>query len=103
MDVLGIDLAKLTFDVTLLTTTGQQHYHSFPNTPAGFTQLQAWLQAHGLTQLHACMEATNIYWEALATVLHAQGHIVSVVTRLASKATPSRPCSATRPTSSIAP
>ena len=39
MDVLGIDLAKLTFDVTLLTTSGAQHYHSFPNTPEGFTQL----------------------------------------------------------------
>ena len=37
MDVLGIDLAKLTFDVTLLTTTGAQTYHSFPNTPEGFT------------------------------------------------------------------
>ncbi len=79
MDVLGIDLAKLTFDVTLLTTTGAQHYQSFPNTPDGFTQLQTWLSQHGTTQLHACMEATNIYWEALATWLHAQGHIVSVV------------------------
>ena len=79
MDVLGIDLAKLTFDVTLLTTSGAQHYDSFPNTPDGFTQLQAWLTQHGVTQVHACMEATNIYWEALATWLHAQGHIVSVV------------------------
>lgn len=79
MDVLGIDLAKLTFDATLLTTTGAQHYQSFPNTPDGFTQLQTWLSQHGITQLHACMEATNIYWEALATWLHAEGHIVSVV------------------------
>ncbi len=79
MDVLGIDLAKLTFDVTLLTTTGAQTYHSFPNTPEGFTQLQAWLTQQGVTQVHACMEATNIYWEALATWLHAAGHIVSVV------------------------
>ncbi len=67
MDVLGIDLAKLTFDATLLTASGQQHYQSFPNSPEGFTQLQAWLSQHGVTQLHACMEATNIYWEALAT------------------------------------
>ena len=79
MDVLGIDLAKLTFDVTLLTPAGAQHYQSFPNTPEGFTQLQSWLTQHGVTQVHACMEATNIYWEALATWLHAQGHIVSVV------------------------
>src|ERR671917_15517 len=77
--VLGIDLAKLTFDATLLTTSGAQHYQSFPNTPEGFTQLQVWLTQYGVTQLHACMEATNIYYEALATWLHAQGHIVSVV------------------------
>ena len=79
MDVLGIDLAKLTFDAPLLTTSGEQHYQSFPNTPEGFTQLQAWLTQYSVTQLHACMEATNIYYEALATWLHAQGHIVSVV------------------------
>ena len=79
MDVLGIDLAKLTFDATLLTATGAQHYQSFPNTPEGFSQLQAWLSQQGVTQVHACMEATNIYWEALATWLYAQGHTVSVV------------------------
>jgi transposase len=79
MDILGIDLAKLTFDATLLTSSGKQHYHAFPNTPEGFTQLQIWLNEHGVKELHACMEATNIYWEALATHLHAQGFTVSVV------------------------
>lgn len=79
MEILGIDLAKLTFDATLLTSSEQQHYHTFPNTPEGFTQLDAWLTQCGLTQLHACMEATNVYWEALASWLYAQGHIVSVV------------------------
>lgn len=79
MNYLGIDLAKLTFDATLLMGSGAQHYHSFPNTPEGFTQLDAWLAQHGVKELHACMEATNIYWEALATFLHAQGHTVSVV------------------------
>ena len=49
MDHLGIDLAKLTFDATVLTSRGDQHYHSFPNTPEGFTQLQAWLTTHGVT------------------------------------------------------
>jgi transposase len=79
MDFLGIDLAKLTFDATLLTPTDTQYYQTFPNTLEGFTQLQAWLSHYGVTQLHACMEATNIYWEALASSLHAQGHTVSVV------------------------
>jgi transposase len=79
MDFLGIDLAKLSFDATLLTSTGSQHYHSFPNTPEGFSHLDAWLAQHNSTQLHACMEATNIYWEALATWLHAHEYTVSVV------------------------
>lgn len=79
MDCLGIDLAKLSFDATLLTASGDQHHHSFPNTPQGFLHLQTWLGQHGVTQLHACMEATNIYWEALAAWLYAQGFTVSVV------------------------
>jgi transposase len=79
MDILGIDLAKLTFDATVQTREGAHHYQAFPNTPEGFSQLQAWLAQHGITQVHACMEATNIYWEALATWLHAHGHTVSVV------------------------
>jgi transposase len=79
MDFLGIDLAKLTFDATVLTSNSSQHYHSFPNTPEGFQALHDWLKAHDVTELHACMEATNIYWEALATFLHAQGSTVSVV------------------------
>lgn len=79
MDILGIDLAKLTFDATLLLTDGTQHYHAFPNTPEGFKALQAWLNQHGVKELHACMEATNIYWEALATYLHEAGYRVSVV------------------------
>src|SRR5256885_10463784 len=36
MDALGIDLAKLTFDVTLLIRAGASYYQQFPNTPAGF-------------------------------------------------------------------
>jgi transposase len=79
MDVVGIDLAKLTFDATLLLSAGTPHYQSFPNTPTGFTQLGTWLNGHGVSQAHLCMEATNIYWEALAAWGHAQGHTVSVV------------------------
>ena len=60
MDVLGLDLAKLTFDATLLTAAGAQHHHSFPNTPDGLAQLQDWLTHHQVPHLHACMEATNI-------------------------------------------
>jgi transposase len=79
VDVLGIDLAKLSFDATLLTTSGQQHYASFPNTPEGFEQLHTWLAQHSISTLHACMEATNIYFQALASWLYAHDYTVSVV------------------------
>ena len=79
MHILGIDLAKLTMAVTLLTPTGAQWHTTCANTPAGFAQLDAWLHQQGVTTLHACMEATNCYWEAIATWLHAQQYTVSVV------------------------
>ena len=40
MDTLGIDLAKLTFDVTLLRATQAQHHHQFPNSQAGLEALK---------------------------------------------------------------
>jgi transposase len=79
MDIVGIDLAKLTFDATLLLTGTVPHHHTFDNTPQGFTLFGVWLNHHKVKQAHLCMEATNIYWEALATWGHAQGHTVSVV------------------------
>lgn len=79
MDVLGIDLAKRSFDATLLTSSGSSHYASFANAPEGFAELQAWLAPHCSAPLHACMEATNVYWLDLASFLHAAGHTVSVV------------------------
>lgn len=79
MDILGIDIAKRSFDATLLLSDASQHYHSFENSADGFAQLDLWLLEHRVTSLHACMEATNIYWEALATWLHAREYIVSVV------------------------
>jgi transposase len=79
MDVLGIDLAKQTFDVTLLTSASRSQHQQFPNTATGFKQLQQWLLKHRVTQLHACMEASNVYWQALAQFLYEQGYTVSVV------------------------
>lgn len=78
-DVLGIDIAQKSFDATLRLQTGQIFHQNFENTPDGFSALGNWLDSHQVTQLHACMEATNIYWEGLANWLHFQNHIVSVV------------------------
>lgn len=79
MTTLGIDLAHASFDATLRDADGTLHHQTFANTPDGFTALTTWLTSHTTTPVHACMEATNTYWEALATFLHARNHTVSVV------------------------
>jgi len=95
---LGIDIAKAKFDVCLLLPdakaklnhkTGLNAPHKqrtkvFENNAAGFTALHQWLtdlRPNGLlsAQTHCCMEATGIYWEALAQALADLDYAVSVV------------------------
>lgn len=77
--VLGIDIAKAKFDVSLQRPDGKRRHKSCPNTPAGFAALGDWLQRQQVAQVHACLEATGIYGDALATWLYDAGHHVSVV------------------------
>jgi transposase len=77
--VLGIDIAKATFQVTLAWPDGKRRHKSCPNTPAGFQQLADWLQRLQVTHVHAGLEATGTYGDALATWLHDAGHVVSVL------------------------
>lgn len=76
---LGIDLAKVKFDVALRLPTGKFKSKVFTNDASGFSQLDAWLTKQGVARLHACMEATGVYWEALAEHLADAGHEVSVI------------------------
>jgi transposase len=76
---LGIDISKLKFDACLVRAGGKLRHKTFPNSPSGFSQLSAWLEQHHVERAHACLEATGIYGEALATYLHEAGHIVSLV------------------------
>lgn len=82
--ILGIDIAKLKFDVNLrlaASPEGRQAV-SFNNNLKGFRALLAWLRKHapGVTsQLLACLESTSRYGDALAGFLHAQGYLVSLV------------------------
>lgn len=78
LSILGIDVAKASYQVTLLHAA-QTHRRHFQNDTAAFADLTDWLQQQGVTSLHACMEATGRYGEALATYLHTQGYTVSVV------------------------
>lgn len=76
---LGIDIAKAKFVVALLTADGKVRHKSCANTPAGFADLATWLQRQRVATVHACLEATGTYGDALATWLHDAGYVVSVV------------------------
>ena len=75
---LGIDISKAKFDVHLISDQ-QTWSGQFSNTDQGFKQLSKWLKKRKVDQLHACMEATGSYGEALAYFLHEQGCKVSVI------------------------
>lgn len=78
MDILGIDVSKNDFHACLLQQS-RQSTKSFPNGPAGYRQLQRWLNNRRCEHVHACMEATGSYWLQLATALFEAGMAVSVV------------------------
>ncbi len=86
LPTLGIDIAKLKFNICLLNMGGKLRHKVFPNTEVGFQQLDAWLSRQGVQHIHACMEATGAYGEALALHLSTTGHMVSVVNPAAIKA-----------------
>jgi len=78
LSTLGIDLAKDKLDVALFHQERLTH-QVFPNTAKGIAALLDWLQAQGLSQVHACLEATGTFGDDLAVKLHAAGHIVSIL------------------------
>lgn len=82
--ILGIDIAKGKFDVNLrrLETADGRVEATFTNNPKGFKALQHWLVKHGpysSTRVHACMESTSRYGDALAQFLHQEDYQVSLV------------------------
>jgi transposase len=83
---LGIDISKRKFDACLIREGGKLRHRVFPNSPAGFSQLSDWLAKHRVERLHACLEATGAYGEALSLYLHEAGHTVSIVNPASIKA-----------------
>lgn len=69
---LGIDVAKAKLDCALRLTSGKFRHKVVDNTPAGFKALDTWLAKEGAAALQVCMEATGIYWEAVAEHLAAR-------------------------------
>lgn len=78
LPTLGIDISKDSFHVELSINHKLRH-HRFTNRKEGFAELSVWLGKHKATPIHACLEATGPYSEALALYLHKRGHTVSVV------------------------
>lgn len=81
MTILGIDVSKNKFDVALLKD-GKIKNKVFDNNSSGFATLTRWLAKQGVEgddKVHACLEATGTYGEALSLYLVEQGHVVSVV------------------------
>jgi transposase len=76
---LGIDISKKKFDVALHLLSGKWKHKAFTNNMEGFQKLSHWLDQLGVQDMHACMEATNVYGNALAEYLYDQNHKVSVV------------------------
>jgi transposase len=77
--VLGIDVAKAKFNVTLLFPDGRRRRKTCANSPAGCAELLAWVTRQGAGRVHACLEATGTYGELVATTLFEAGHHVSVL------------------------
>jgi transposase len=84
--VLGIDIAKAKFVIALLTPDGKLRHKSCRNTAEGFEDLARWLSRHHIRHVHACLEATGTYGDAVATWLYDAGHTVSVINPAAIRA-----------------
>lgn len=78
--VVGIDVSKLKLDVAVLFN-GKVKSKVVDNSSAGHASLVEWLgkSKASIESMHVCMEATGVYYEALALFLHQAGLRVSVV------------------------
>src|SRR6476469_3602205 len=76
----GIDVSKLKLDIALLVN-GKVKSKVLDNSPAGHASLLEWIAKSKVDTgaMHFCMEATGVYYEALALALHEAGLKVSVV------------------------
>ncbi len=76
---LGIDVAKAKLDCALRQPGGKLKHKVVDNHTKGFNALLDWLHKQSAATPHVCMEATGVYWEAVAEYLAAHGLTVSVV------------------------
>ena len=76
---LGLDVSKAKLDCALRFPDGKYKSKVVENNSNGFKALIEWLAKHDAATAHVCMEATGVYWEAVAEYLAGKGMVVSVV------------------------
>lgn len=76
---LGLDVAKAKLDCALRFPDGKYKSKVVENNSNGFKALIEWLTKHDAATAHVCMEATGVYWEAVAEYMAGKGMVVSVV------------------------
>ena len=74
--ILGIDISKKHFDVSILI---DGKHKKFTNNVSGFKSLKTRLDKYNIKDIHLCLEATGFYGEALAEFLYNNGYKISVV------------------------
>lgn len=73
---IGIDVSKLTLDVSFITETGLPCYQQFENSKQGFRKLNRWLLSHeyfNYAKALFCLEHTGIYTRELVQFLLGHG------------------------------
>jgi len=76
----GIDVAKDELVVCLMKEAGGKNEECIvTNDKSGFKTLMNWLKKRTGKEAHVCLEATGIYGDEVAEVLHEKGYAVSVV------------------------
>ncbi|PZV09135.1 MAG: hypothetical protein DCF22_19000 [Leptolyngbya sp.] len=77
--ILGIDVGKHQLHVALLVPERKPKLKVIANNAAGHQTLLNWLKHQGCERVHACLESTSTYGEAVAEVLYQAGHAVSIM------------------------
>jgi transposase len=84
--VLGLDISKATLQAALRTDDGKVRRKACANTPSGFTELGTWVARYSGGPVHACLEATGTYGDAVALFLYDAGYTVSIINPAAMRA-----------------
>lgn len=76
---IGIDIAKLKFDVAIIFEDKRNFHKVFTNNQQGFLEFINWLEIFSLDSPLFCLEATGTYGYELAYFLNTKNYKVSVV------------------------